>query len=598
MRAYMLLRLFFFSAFSLMAFNPGAVSAAEITLVVPTQYATIQTALDAAAALTAQNNGNSYSVLVEPGEYPEYLTLKSGIPLRGKETARTFLTGGGSGTIITAYGVTNAIVRNFTFINASIGILIQANASITISNNVFQLGLGSGIVAIQEQGSASTTVVNNTFYQNGTGVSRDADIIIKNNIFSSNTLATNQFSIANNTTYNCFFANTDAGPAGPTPTTNVITDPLFVKPANRDFHLKQNSPALNAGDVTIFDTPIDVNNRSDIGAYGGPNMDPTPFPVSGLSKSSSTDTSITISWEPNENYLITASTGTGGGYKVYYGNAKGDYTGTDASGGSSPSPITVGIASSYTLTNLTPSAVTPPAPVLNDANPSSAGQLKLSWSSSPGDTGYKVHYGIASTSENTLDVGNTTTYALSSLVDGQTYKIAVSSYAQATYYIAVKVFYGASPDKESALSTELPVPIGAVHESALSNEKAAYPETIVAYPNLPNEGCFIATAAFGSYAEPEVLVLRSFRDRWLRTNFFGSAFVRWYYQHSPAAARYLNAHPELKPLVRVALLPFVGAALMLMRVSSPAALFLLVLFCLVTVYWRRKQKLISPGGSC
>ncbi len=47
-------------------------------------------------------------------------------------------------------------------------------------------------------------------------------------------------------------------------------------------------------------------------------------------------------------------------------------------------------------------------------------------------------------------------------------------------------------------------------------------------------GCFIATAAFGSYQEHHVWILRQFRDRYLLTSIPGRAFVRFYYSHSPS----------------------------------------------------------------
>jgi ribosomal protein L7/L12 len=70
----------------------------------------------------------------------------------------------------------------------------------------------------------------------------------------------------------------------------------------------------------------------------------------------------------------------------------------------------------------------------------------------------------------------------------------------------------------------------------------------------PKSGCFIATACYGDYAAPEVLVLRVFRDEQLMTSVLGSAFVRLYYAVSPFLARQLDRSERGKYLVRTYLL--------------------------------------------
>ncbi len=71
-------------------------------------------------------------------------------------------------------------------------------------------------------------------------------------------------------------------------------------------------------------------------------------------------------------------------------------------------------------------------------------------------------------------------------------------------------------------------------------------------------GCFIASAAYGSYFEPQVDTLRSFRDGFLQTDAAGTGIVSAYYALSPPIADFIDANPVLKAPVRAALAPAVA----------------------------------------
>ena len=72
--------------------------------------------------------------------------------------------------------------------------------------------------------------------------------------------------------------------------------------------------------------------------------------------------------------------------------------------------------------------------------------------------------------------------------------------------------------------------------------------------------CFLATAAYGSAAAPELAYLRRFRDRYLLTHAPGRALVAAYYALSPPLARLVGAHPALRAVVRLGLVPYVVLA--------------------------------------
>lgn len=67
-------------------------------------------------------------------------------------------------------------------------------------------------------------------------------------------------------------------------------------------------------------------------------------------------------------------------------------------------------------------------------------------------------------------------------------------------------------------------------------------------------GCFVATACYGNYDAPEVIVLRQFRDEILLTNPIGKIFTRLYYAVSPPIADFIASHEFLKKIVRQTLI--------------------------------------------
>ena len=165
-----------------------------------------------------------------------------------------------------------------------------------------------------------------------------------------------------------------------------------------------------------------------------------------------------------------------------------------------------------------------------------AGDAILEWDPPETSTevvGYMIHYGTSPGSyTNVIDVGNVTSYTVSGLIDGQAYYFSVTAYDAAH------------------LESEYANEIALLADAAVSGNTA---ETA----GVGGGNCFIATAAFGSYLEPHVKVLRNFRDNCLLTNTLGKAFVKFYYKHSPPIADVIREHASLRYATRLALFPLI-----------------------------------------
>ena len=103
---------------------------------------------------------------------------------------------------------------------------------------------------------------------------------------------------------------------------------------------------------------------------------------------------------------------------------------------------------------------------------------------------------------------------------------------------------------------------------------------ILTFPLKPIGGggagnCFIATAAFGSYFDPSVKILRDFRDKFLFTNHVGQSFVNWYYKVSPPLSDFIRTREIMKTMVRIILLPAVGFAYLCLNVGVMPTLLML-----------------------
>ncbi|MCB0355791.1 MAG: hypothetical protein KDD40_02230, partial [Bdellovibrionales bacterium] len=99
--------------------------------------------------------------------------------------------------------------------------------------------------------------------------------------------------------------------------------------------------------------------------------------------------------------------------------------------------------------------------------------------------------------------------------------------------------------------------------------------------------CFIATAAYGSYLNSQVVKLKSFRDNVLKKTLLGRKFVDFYYTYSPRLAFYISQKPNLRKITRWVLTPFI------FFIAYPSSgLLALVSFFLFLLAFRKKNKLL------
>lgn len=104
-----------------------------------------------------------------------------------------------------------------------------------------------------------------------------------------------------------------------------------------------------------------------------------------------------------------------------------------------------------------------------------------------------------------------------------------------------------------------------------------------------DDHCFIATAAYGSIMEPDVVILRKFRDDYLLSGVvpYGEEFVGVYYKYSPPVAQVISKNTLLKTIVRGVLFPLI------LFIKQPW--FLLVFILSVIVFIMRRKKLAKQN---
>jgi hypothetical protein len=291
--------------------EPEVPSRNPITIIVPTDYSTIQAAINAAI------EGDTISL--KSGTYNENIVLDKKIRLVGELSGGAVINGGGIDNALTINNGSNISIERLAIQSKNKYAIYCSgkNQSSTTFKNLIIKDSGWGIVAEE---NCQLTVLNNLIYNNRNSDNTDgAGILIKNNFsynlvseIRNNTIDDNYHGIwsensnlkvmnsiiTNNiggkgakgstglyhsgdgnsdNTYNDVYGNGwdfggDAKPGNGT----LIVYPKFAWPSQRDYHLKTGtdySPCIDAGhpDYIYNDTNYSSNTvRNDMGAYGGP----------------------------------------------------------------------------------------------------------------------------------------------------------------------------------------------------------------------------------------------------------------------------------------------------------------------------------------
>jgi hypothetical protein len=65
---------------------------------------------------------------------------------------------------------------------------------------------------------------------------------------------------------------------------------------------------------------------------------------------------------------------------------------------------------------------------------------------------------------------------------------------------------------------------------------------------IKKEGCFIATEIYGGYSKPEVVILRTWRDKELSNTCYGRLIIKVYYFVSPKIVLLFRSKPIRGPV--------------------------------------------------
>jgi hypothetical protein len=538
---------------------------------------------------------------VATGNYVENLKVSNSLTIRGKSGAKVVVRAASSDPAVTVGGTSAAVtIEGLILTTGGTGVLIENSPSLILRNLV----ITGATTAIQCNAPITgSTIAQVTFFDVDVGVNCATSIItIRNSIFSNVSVTPiASFTIVGfiQPARNLFWNSPNTGERGDEvkvdQTGSNSLDPKFVDTTqsaeDNDFHLQEGSGAIETG-LESFD----------LGAYGGLGASDVPFPPAkpAVTCTSSPPFECTVSWPQNLDYAV-------GGYQVLssapsapspdYGTTTPVNNAAAGCAGAADPPVLCSTLVGSLLDTVGAPA-TPAAPTARFGD----SKVQLDWPAVSGATAYEVY---VQTAPNSITPGtpdftvSSPTNTVEGLANGTAYYFAVTAVNQPTFYAAVKSVHGDVSGTATLAVSELsepadPVAYGTAQISGPSPEVSSTPQPVVAFPPLEDTGgCFIATAAYGSSLAPQVDVLRTLRERYLRPYALGGVMIRVYETWSPPIADVIRSSDALRFAVRALLWPLVGLAWMTVyapwwAIIAASAVCMLVLLVLV----RRR------GASC
>lgn len=150
-----------------------------------------------------------------------------------------------------------------------------------------------------------------------------------------------------------------------------------------------------------------------------------------------------------------------------------------------------------------------------------------------------------------------------------------------TYYIRAYAVLSAStsvPDTTELANTTTVL--------ASTKEAVTVTENTVIYGNefqfTTEDACFIATAAHGNINTTQVVILRQFRDKFLKPTSIGKQLINIYYHLSPPLAELISGHASLQLITRILLKPATAFSYLVLHPQSALQIFA-VFFLMATL---------------